>query len=277
MRTFEHRKATRGRIPTLLGLGGPSGSGKTCSALRLATGMRSVIGGEIFVIDTESDRSLHYAKNFDFQHIQFTAPFAPLDYLAAIEHCVRNKASVVIVDSMSHEHDGPGGVLEMHDQETKRISKAWGCSIDKAQFSAWAKPKADRQRLISTILQLGVNAIFCFRAKEKVKPNPDKNSKDKILDMGWMPICGDNLIFEMTASLLLPAGSKGYPMLKAQRPGEQEWIKIPRQCDGIFNGQLNEKTGISLAKWGNGETDTPEITDTPRNETESISNEMSGE
>lgn len=256
-RTFEDKPATRTRVPILLGLAGPSGSGKTCSALRLATGMQKVTGGEIFVIDTESKRSLHYAGNqFRFRHLEFGAPFSPLDYLAAIEHCVGKGASVVIVDSMSHEHEGPGGVLEMHDTETKRIAKAWNCSLEKAQFAAWAKPKSERQRLINTILQLGVNAIFCFRAKEKTKPE-----EKKLVNLGWMPICGDNLIYEMTASLLLPAGSKGNPVLKSTMQGEQQWIKIPRQCERMFGGQLNEKAGEALARWGAGETATPTIED----------------
>lgn len=233
--------------------------------------MQKVVGGEIFVIDTESNRSLHYAGGqFKFQHLPFNAPFAPLDYLAAIEHCVSNKATTVIVDSMSHEHEGPGGVLDMHDQETKRIAAAWKCPLEKAQFAAWAKPKSDRQRLINTILQLGVNTIFCFRAKEKTKPNPDKSAREKLIGLGWMPICGDNLIYEMTASLLLPAGSKGHPMTKGQRPGEQEWIKVPRQCEGMFSGQLNEKVGEGLARWGAGESETLTIVDTPRPEPEPV-------
>jgi len=258
-RTFEDKPAVRTRVPILIGLAGPSGSGKTCSALRMATGMQKICGGETYVIDTESKRALHYAgKQFKFRHIEFGAPFSPLDYLAAIEHCVKKGASTVIVDSMSHEHEGPGGVLDMHEQEAQRITKAWQCGLEKAQFAAWAKPKGDRQRLINTILQLGVNTIFCFRAKEKTKPEGKK-----LIEMGWMPICGDNLIYEMTASLLLPAGSKGRPALSVSRQGEQQWIKIPKQCEGMFNCQLNEKTGEALARWGAGEAETPTIEDSP--------------
>jgi hypothetical protein len=264
-RTFEDKPAVRTRVPILLGLAGPSGSGKTCSALRLATGMQKVCGGEIYVIDTESKRALHYAGGqFKFRHLEFGAPFSPLDYLAAIEHCVKKGATTVIVDSMSHEHEGPGGVLDMHEQEAQRLSQAWKCPLDKTQFAAWAKPKSDRQRLINTILQLGVNTVFCFRAKEKTKPD-GKN----LVELGWMPICGDNLIYEMTASLLLPAGSKGKPVISATRQGEQQWIKIPKQCEKMFGGQqLNEKIGEALARWGAGESETPPIVDEPPSATQ---------
>src|SRR5690242_13140717 len=104
-RKFEDTEAVRSPTPLLFGLIGPSGAGKTYSALRLATGMQRVFGGEIFVVDTESRRALHYAKDFKFRHVEFAPPFSPLDYLAAIEHCVTKGAKTIIVDSMSHEHD----------------------------------------------------------------------------------------------------------------------------------------------------------------------------
>lgn len=218
-----------------------------------------MVGGEIHVIDTESNRALHYAGGqFKFQHLPFGAPFSPLDYLGAIEHCVSKGAKTIIIDSMSHEHEGPGGVLEMHDEAVKRICKSWNCTAEKAGFPAWSEPKAQRQRMVNSILQLGVNTIFCFRSKEKIKPEGKK-----MVELGWMPICGDNLIFEMTAALLLQPGCKGHPTLRSVRPGEQQWIKIPKQCESIFTGQLNEKMGFELATWGSGKTETPTITDTP--------------
>lgn len=99
MRTFEDKPAARERVPLLIGLMGPSGGGKTYSALRLATGIQRVSGGEIFVVDTEARRALHYADRFRFRHLAFAPPFGSLDYLAAIEHCAKKGAGVVIVDS----------------------------------------------------------------------------------------------------------------------------------------------------------------------------------
>jgi len=59
MRTFEDKVATRAQVPLLIGLVGASGSGKTMSALRLATGIQRVSGGEIYYLDTEARRSLY--------------------------------------------------------------------------------------------------------------------------------------------------------------------------------------------------------------------------
>src|SRR5262245_49677002 len=121
-RTFESKPAVREQTPLLLGLVGPSGTGKTFSALRLATGIQRVSGGDIFMIDTEAKRGLHYAERFKFQHLSFASPFSPLDYMAAVEHCVSKGARIVLIDSLSHEHEGPGGVLEMHEAELNRLA-----------------------------------------------------------------------------------------------------------------------------------------------------------
>ena len=248
-RDFTNKQAIRESVPLLVGLMGPSGSGKTYSALRLASGMQTVTGGEIFCIDTESKRALHYADEFEFQHVEFNAPFSPLDYLAAIEYCVKKKAKVVIVDSMSHEHEGPGGVLEWHEKEM-------GGDFKK-QFIAWSKPKAARRRLINTLLQLGVNAIFCFRAKEKMKIVKGKDP----LPLGWMPIAGDEFLYEMTANCLLYPASGGVPTWKTNEIGEKAMLKLPRQFEGVFSKTqpLSEEIGTTLAEWAaGGETSTPD-------------------
>jgi ABC-type sulfate/molybdate transport systems ATPase subunit len=52
-RNFEARDAVREHVPLLIGLTGPSGGGKTFSALRLATGIQQVTGGDIYFVDTE--------------------------------------------------------------------------------------------------------------------------------------------------------------------------------------------------------------------------------
>lgn len=244
-RVFEDKPAVRERVPVLVGLVGPSGSGKTYSALRLATGIQSVSGGEIFYIDTEAKRALHYSDVFKFRHLAFTAPFAPADYLAAIEHCVKKGAKTVVIDSMSHEHDGKGGVLEMHEAEMTRLGGS-----DKMNFLAWQRPKAERRRLLNSILQLDLNVIFCFRAKEKLKMMPGKQPQP----LGWMPIAGEEFIYEMTVNMLLLPNSGGVPQWHPDEMGEKAIIKLPSQFKAIFEKQcpLSEEIGAKLAEWAAG-------------------------
>ena len=240
-RQFEDIQATREQVPLLVGLVGPSGSGKTFSALRLATGIQRVTGGDIYAIDTESRRMLHYADAFKFRHLQFEAPFSPLDYLAAIEHCVGKGARTIIIDSMSHEHEGPGGVLEMHEE-------FMGGDFKK-QFIAWAKPKAMRRRLINSMLQLNCNFIMCYRAKEKLKVVRGKEPEPR----GWQPIAGDEYVYEATLNCLLLPGSNGVPCWNPEHDNEG-MIKLPAQFRGIFEKgpQLSEEIGVKLAEWSKG-------------------------
>lgn len=248
-RTFIDAPAVRERVPLLLGLVGPSGSGKTYSALRLATGIQREAGGEIWGIDTEARRMLHYADAFKFRHLEFKAPFGPLDYLAAIEHCTKGGAKIIIVDSMSHEHEGPGGVLEQHDAETARLVQAWKSTPDKVKFAAWIKPKAERRRLLNSVVQMPVNFIFCFRAKEKLKILPGKDP----IHLGWQAIAGEEFVYEMTMALLLPPASQGVPELKPVEVGEKALLKIPAQFkDLVKTRPLDEELGAELAKWAAG-------------------------
>jgi len=245
-RKFTDSPAKREQVPLLLGYTGPSGGGKTYSMLRVATGIQRVSGGDIHVIDTEARRALHYADRFRFQHLQFDPPFGPLDYLAAIKHCAAKGAGVICVDSMSHEHEGPGGVLETHDAEVKRMGG------EKHNFRAWARPKAERRRLINEILQLKTNLIFCFRAKQKTKPDGKK-----LIDLGWCPIAGPEFVYELTANCLLPPHANGVPQWETDLPGEREMMKLPQQFRDILTGQLSEDMGEAMARWAAGEPTTP--------------------
>lgn len=249
-RQFEDKPAVRERTPLLVGLVGPSGTGKTYSALRLATGIQRVSGGDIFFIDSEARRGLHYADRFRFRHVPFAAPFGSLDYLAAVEHCVRKGAGVVVVDSLSHEHEGPGGMLESHAAEVERLSRGDEGKAERVKMLAWARPKADRRRLINTLLQLPCNFVFCFRAKEKLKI---ERGKDPV-QLGWMPIAGEEFVYEMVMKCLLLPGANGVPSWQSEHPGERAMMKLPRQFHDIFREphQLSEDIGQRLAEWAAG-------------------------
>lgn len=254
MRVFDDKEATRERVPLLVGVYGPSGTGKTFSALRLATGMQRVVGGDIHVIDTEARRALHYADRFKFRHVPFVPPFDPDSYAAALEHCAKRGARVVVVDNMSHEHEGQGGVLEMHEAELHRIAGDDYSKRERCKMLAWQRPKAARRKLVHAVLQLGISAVFCFRAKEKLKLGRGKEPEQ----LGWMPIASDEFIFEMTATALLLPGANGVPTWNPHEPGERAMIKRPQQFDALFRQHegkpLSEDIGEAMARWADGTT-----------------------
>jgi hypothetical protein len=258
-RNFTHRLATRDKTPLLVSLVGPSSSGKTKSGLRLAAGFKRVNPGKIFVVDTEAGRSLQYADEYEFEHVPFGAPFAPLDYLDVIKYCVENGASTVIVDSMSHEHEGPGGLLEMQAADLK----AMGGQMSK-QGLAWQRPKSEHRRMLNTILQFNCNFIFCFRAKQKLDWNAlDANGKKlPPQPLGFMAIGDEAWMFEMTMQCLLMPGCKGVPTWNPSMPGEKESVKRPGFFEGsVTDGaQLSEDIGEAMAKWSAGTSSIPKMT-----------------
>ncbi|MHA7900801.1 MAG: AAA family ATPase [Henriciella sp.] len=254
-RTFEHKKGVRDRVPLLIGLAGPSGSGKTYSALQLATGMQKVNEGEIFVIDTENKRALHYADDFDFQHVDFAPPFGSLDYLAVLEHVAKNKPAAIVVDSLSHEHEGEGGLIDLHSQIVQRMAGNDYAKQQRVQMLAWKDPKGNRRKLLNGLIRLNCNVIMCFRAGEKSKPGKDKKTgKNIIIEQGFTPIAGSEFVYEMTVSTLFYPGSQGVPVLQSDKPGEYAAIKIPGQFQNLFKPgeQITPEHGRKLAEWAQG-------------------------
>lgn len=240
-------RATTSR-PLLIGLTGPSGSGKTYSALRLATGIQSVTGGDIFVVDTEQRRSLDHANDFTFKHVDFRAPFGSLDYLEALRFCKAQGAGVVVIDSCSHEHDGQGGLLEQHEAELDRMAGQDRGKRDRMTMLAWQKPKSGRRKLINAITtELNMPTIFCFRAKKTTKPNPGKQP----IDMGFTSIGADEWLFELSLNAMFLPGSDGVPIWNSDLPGERLAIKLPKQFRALADNQIqfSEKVGRKLALW----------------------------
>lgn len=260
-RTFEATEAARAAVPVWFGLFGASGSGKTCSALRIATGIQRVVGGAVCVLDTEGKRALHYAPSkpgarepntFAFKHIDMRAPFGSLDYLDAVEYAHGQGAKVIVIDSMTHEHDSDGGYLDLHASESERLAERWKTSEEKAQWTAWQEPKRRRRRAIDTMIQLGVHIVFCFRAEDKTKP-PPKGQRDAI-HLGDQPVGGKAWVYEMSACALLRPGSRGVPTWVGAEPAENLMIKSPGYLSLVTErkGALDEQTGELLARWAGG-------------------------
>src|SRR5262249_22138528 len=157
-----------------------------------------------------------------------------LDYLAALQYCVGKGAKVIIVDSTSHEHEGPGGMLDAQDKELDRIAGNDWQKRERCKMLAWVKPKSDRRALINRMLQLNANFIFCFRAKSVTKPVKQKDGKTEMIPQGFIPISGDEFVYEMTLNCLLLPKANGVPTWQSENPGETMAMKLPLQFKSIF-------------------------------------------
>jgi hypothetical protein len=113
--TMQFTKATRKKSKLRIALSGPSGAGKTMGALLIAKG----IGGKIAVIDTERGSASMYAHITDYDTLEMTPPFSPERFVEAINTAEAAGYDIVIIDSMTHEWNGTGGVLEIVDLAAK--------------------------------------------------------------------------------------------------------------------------------------------------------------
>jgi len=213
---------------------------------------------------------LHYADQFDFQHIPFGEPYGSLDYLAAIRfalgHNKTGKRPTVIIDSASHEHEGPGGMIDLQDQIARRMATVNGAfdakKYERIKMLAWAEPKGKRRALINGMLNVEANFILCFRAKESSVPMQKVVQKDgggsftktEVVNQGFVPIGGDDFVYECTLAALLMPGARGVPSWKSDLVGEKRMIKLPEQFLSLeaLDKPLDEATGEKLAKWAEG-------------------------
>ena len=107
------QKANRQQTVIKLALQGPSGSGKTYSSLLLAYGL---VGNwdKIAVIDTENNSSHLYSHLGNYNVLSLSEPFSPERYIEAIELCEKEGMKAIIIDSISQEWEGSGGIIETH-------------------------------------------------------------------------------------------------------------------------------------------------------------------
>jgi hypothetical protein len=238
------RRGVRENVPLLMGLAGASGSGKTFTAMRLAKGLSG--GAPFAVIDTEAGRARHYAETFTFDHADLSAQFRPATYLDAIAAADKAKYPVIVVDSMSHEWAGDGGILDWQEEEWAKNNHAeW------ARMSSWIKPKLAHKAMVSKLLQVRAHVILCFRAEAKIDMVKDSNGKTVIVPKegpggfrGWLPITEKNLPYELTASFLFMAEAPGVPIPMNLQEQHRPFFPTDRV--------VTEEAGQRLAEWARG-------------------------
>ena len=245
--SFTHRPAKRERTPLVIGLAGPTKSGKTYSAHRLAAGLAP--GGPVAMINAEGAKGHQYADEFTYTAVDIKRPYSPTRYTEALRYTLAldPAPAVVIIDSMSHMHNGPGGLLEFHDAELDRMAGNDQARRGRMTWAAWIKPKAAENEFIYTMLEADCHLILCFRAKEKLKIVKGADP----IDLGWQPIAGEGIAFETIFTLTFPPHSKGVPDLAISELRKPFDKLIPA------NEQLSEQTGKLLAAWAAGSSAVP--------------------
>lgn len=256
-----------------LGISGGSGTGKTFTSLRVARGIAEAMTGKkgspIGYVDTENKRALHYKAAFpEMMHFDFTAinddgelvGFGPERWIDVIDAAEAEKLPVLIFDSFSHAWEGVGGVLDLHAQVLDRLvqeaqRRANGrYEVDPAKFSqlAWAEVKPRYRRLIDRIVRAKTNVIICTRAKPVMqkgfgdKAENARATKTRRKDVPWDPASDADLMFEMTAMVILDPSAPGCPVYQ---------IKVADQFKGLLDPRqpMSEATGEAMAEWAKGQ------------------------
>lgn len=181
---MELRKAERKQAKIKMGLQGPSGSGKTMSALLIAFGMTGD-WSKVVVIDTENHSADLYAHLGDFQVLPMTQPYTPERYSKAIELCENASMDVIIIDSISHEWEGKGGVLDIHG------------SMVGNSFTNWAKVTPRHNDFVQKILQSPCHIIATIRSKQDYVLS-EKNGKMVPEKVGLKGVTREGLDYEFT-------------------------------------------------------------------------------
>ena len=255
-----------------LGLSGASGTGKTFSALRVARGMAEGATGKkgapIGFVDTENRRALHYKSSFpEMVHFDMKAVddagtmigFGPERWIEVIDAAEAANLPVLVIDSFSHAWEGVGGVLDLHATVLDRLVEeaekraAGKYTVDPAKYSllAWTEVKPRYRRLIDRIVRAKTNIVICTRAKPVMqsgfgdKAKNARPTKTRRQDVPWDPAADGDLMFEMTAMMILDPSAPGCPVHQ---------IKCADQFKMLFDQRrpMTEATGFAMAEWARG-------------------------
>ncbi|MCM4172458.1 AAA family ATPase [Arenibacter sp. TNZ] len=224
---MELKTAQRHQVKLRLGLSGASGFGKTFSALLLANGITND-WSKIAIIDTENNSANLYAHLGNFNVLSLDELYSPERYINAIKTCEKASMEVIVIDSITHEWQGKGGCLQIHEQLGGR-------------FQDWAKVSPRHQSFIDAILQSSCHIITTVRSKIDYSLDSDQNGKTKVVKHGTKEITREGFEYELTVNFELI--------------NDKHLAKASKDRTGLFMDKqefiINQATGKKLMQWCN--------------------------
>lgn len=219
------RRAERKKAKIRLGMSGPSGFGKTYSAILIAKGLVGDLS-KVAVIDTENGSADLYCDLGDYNVVTLTPPYSPERYVEAITACVKCGMECIIIDSISHEWDGPGGCLEI-------VEKLGG------KYQDWAKVTPRHQKFIEAVTQSPVHMITTVRRKQDYEMSKDQNGRVKVEKVGMKEVTREGFEYELTVNF--------------EFLNDKHFVKAGKDRTGLFMDKPEfvptEQTGKDIAAW----------------------------
>lgn len=231
---MELRLATRKQAKIKLALQGPSGSGKTYSSLLLGYGL-SGDWSKIAVIDTENHSADLYAHLGNYNVLPLSKPFSPERYIEAIKVCEQAGMDVIILDSITHEWDGPGGVLDIHQ------------AMMGNSFTNWSKVTPRHNAFVQKFLQSQCHIIATIRTKQDYVLS-EKNGKMVPEKVGLKGVTREGMDFEFT--LVFDVDIKH--MVTASKDRTGMFMDKPDMM-------ITSETGNKILQWCNAGKSLPDI------------------
>jgi hypothetical protein len=228
------KKAVKRESKLRLSVSGPSGSGKTYTSLAIATGL----GGKIAVIDTERGSASKYADLFEFDVLNLEPPYHPDRFLSAILAAEKAGYEICIIDSLSHAWVGPGGVLEIVDEESRKTKGN--------TYVAWSKGTPLQNKLVDGITRSKMHVIGTMRSKTEYTLEQGPNGKSTPKKVGMAPIQRDGFEYEFDI---------GFEMTL-----DNEAIVTKSRCFAL-SGRIFSQPGANVAEilktWLSGDASVP--------------------
>lgn len=155
---------------------GPSGSGKTFTALRIAP----CLGERVALIDTEHGSAAKYADVFNFDTLSIEGDYHPKRFAEALEAAVAGGYDVVIIDGITPEWDGVGGILDLKQDMDRQKPKD--------SFQNWAAMTRLHDRFIEAMLATPLHLIVTMRSKMTYALGANDAGKTAVTKLGMEPI-----------------------------------------------------------------------------------------
>ena len=220
-----YRKAERRKAKLRLAITGPSGSGKTYSALLVAFG----IGGKIALLDTENGSGDLYSALGDYDVCTISAPFTVQKYIEAIKDAENSGYDVLILDSISAEWAGSGGLLNLHTQLTSNNRNN--------SFSAWGQVTPKHNAFIDAIVASKLHIICTIRSKTEYAQIQNDKGKTEIKKIGLGLVQREGIDYEFTTVFDL---------------NQDHSVSVSKDRTSLFDGQvfmITQETGKTLKEW----------------------------
>lgn len=190
------KKAKKNNIKIKLAIMGPSASGKTYGALRIATELAN--GGVVALLDSEGDRGLYEADNFEYLHGRLE-DLSPEGYINKIKEAEKGGVDVLIIDSISHE-------WELLIEEKDRMPGNG--------FQNFSKVTPRHNAFVKAILDSPMHIIATIRGKDKYILEPNSKGKMAPRKVSGGFVQRDNIEYEFTSTIALDHGARAMTVMK---------------------------------------------------------------